>query len=185
MFDDTNEVEDFWSGNLTDVKEEKNLLPPTKDVKLLIREVDIYDSYDDGSTRLWKQIRVNFELREGIEVAGEIKYRGSRVSQMIPYFAEPNHYDYKKPFFAKAQFLVPLVQLVKATQSESPKMIKGGLEDEAVVVLVDSLKGKTVLGTILQVPVSVKNPDTGIYEATADLQNEVKYFKQLPDSMSV
>ena len=174
MFEDSQEAVDFWEGTLTDVKETKNLIPPSRNVKLLIKDVDVYSVYDDGSKRNWRQLRPSFTLADGVDVGGEIKYKGMSVSSMMPYFAEPT----------KKQYLVPLVQLVRATQVDSPSMSPGGLSDESAVKLAEELKGKMVLGSILQTKKTSKNPETGKYEPVVpeELQNEVKNFKAVPES---
>lgn len=179
------EVDSMWGGSLTDVKEVKTLIPPSKNVKLLITGVTMFDKYENGDARNWKQILFNLKIVDGIEIGGEVKHKGQFVSQILPYFANPATYDYTKPFFAKGQFLTPLVQLVKATDANSPSLIKGGLTDIAASELAESLVGKMILGSIMQTKATVKNPETNKYEATDELVNEVKFFKKLPDSSLV
>jgi hypothetical protein len=175
----------FWGGSLTDVKEIKNLIPPAKDVKLIIDEVRIIDANKDGELLNWKQISFKFKLVDGIEVGSEVKYKGMGINQATPYFANPPSYDYTKPFFAKGQFLVPLTQIVKATGVSAPQMIKGGLTTEVATTLAESLKDKVLLASVTQKFKQVKNPETGKYENTDELQNEVRGFKAVPDSALV
>ena len=178
-------VKDFWGGTIADVKEEKNLVPPARDIPMTITETKLYSTYDDGSVRNWKQILVKFRLDQGIEVDNVTKYKGMLLTQMMPYFAQPTNYDYTKPFFAKGQFLVPLQQIIKSTNIEAPSLIKGGLTDEVMETVAESLKNKTILGSVLQTKVTSKNVETGKYEPTGDLQNEVKNFKIIPEDMLV
>ena len=175
----------FWGGSLTDVKEIKNLIPPTKDVKVIIDEVKIIDANKEGEQLNWRQISFKFKLVDGVDVGGEVKYKGMSINQATPYFANPPSYDYTKPFFAKGQFLVPLTQIVKATGVSAPQMIKGGLSTENATNLAETLKGKILLASVLQKFKQVKNPETGKYENTDELQNEVRNFKAVPDSALV
>lgn len=175
----------FWSGSLTDVKEIKNLIPPTKDVKLIIDEVKIIDQDKEGNELNWKQLGFKFKIVDGIDVAGKVKYRGTVLNQSTPYYANPLSYDYTEPFFSKGQFLVPLTQIVKATGATSPSMIRGGLTTEIAIKLGEELKNKILLATVVQKFKQVKNPETGKYENTDELKNEVRNFKAVPDSALV
>lgn len=175
----------FWEGSLTDVKEIKNLIPPTKDVKVVIDEVKIIDQDKEGNELNWKQISFKFKIVDGIDVAGVNKYSGMSINQATPYFANPLAYDYSKPFFAKGQFLIPLTQIVKATGVTASKMVRGGLTTESAVALGEQLKNKTLLATVVQKFKQIKNPETGKYENTDELQNEVRNFKAIPDSALV
>ena len=176
---------DFWGGSLTDVKEIRTLIPPSKNVKLQITGFLLFDKYENGDDRNWKQIMLKFRVVEGVNVGGEVKYKGTIVSQTLPYFANPNNYDYTKPFFGKGQFLIPLIQIVKATGIESPSMIKGGLTDANAEQIGKSLENKLIIGSIMQTKATVKDPETGKYVESGDLVNEVKFFKAVPDSALV
>lgn len=94
----------FWGGSLTDVKEIRQLIPPTKNVKLQIIGYMLLNTHDDGNEKDWKQILIKFKILDGIDVAGKLKYKNSTVSQVLPYFANPAHYDYTKPFSQKVSF---------------------------------------------------------------------------------
>lgn len=178
-----NEMLDFWAGSLTDVKEVKQVIPPTQNVKLVIADIDIFAEDKDGIARNWKFFSIKFRIEDGIEVAGERKYKGPTITQMVPYYANPKHYDYKKPFFSKGQFLLPISQLCKAVALENPpQMVLGGLEDTTASGLAELLKGKSVLGNIVQKKEESYNPDSNKYEPTGSMINEVKNFRKLPDS---
>jgi hypothetical protein len=176
---------DVWSGSLTDVKEIRTLIPPSKNVKLQINGFLLFDKYENGDARNWKQIMLKFRLVDGVNVGGEVKYKGTVVAQTLPYFANPANYDYTKPFFGKGQFLMPLIQIVKATGIESPALIKGGLTDESADQIGKALENKLLIGSIMQTKATVKDPETGKYVESGDLVNEVKFFKAVPDSALV
>ena len=171
----------FWNGTLTDAKEMSRLIPVAKDVKLEISDVEIY-SEKDGEERPWKMLKITFKVADGIEVAGETKYRGTLLTEMFVYFANPAKYDMDKPFYKSGSFLVPIKQLVIATESASPKLVLGGITDESARELAENLKGKMILGSILQVKETTKDLETGKYVPTGELKNEVKNFKKAPDS---
>jgi hypothetical protein len=178
-------VTDLWGGSLTDVKEIRTLIPPAKNVKLQISDYILFSKYENGDDRNWKQIMFKFKLLDGIELGGEVKYKGTTISQTLPFFANPNNYDYTKPFFSGGQFLIPLIQIVKATGVESPSLIKGGLTDANAEQVGKELVGKILLGSIMQTKATVKDPETGKYVESGDLVNEVKFFKKAPDSALV
>jgi hypothetical protein len=182
---DGTEVDGMWGGSLTDVKEIRSLIPPSKNVKLQIAGYMIFGKYENGDDRNWKQIMLKFRVVDGINVGGEIKYKGTVVSQTLPYFANPGYYDYTKPFFKGGQFLIPLIQVVKATGIDSPTLIKGGLTDENAEQIGKAADGKMLIGSIMQTKATVKDPETGKYVESGDLVNEVKFFKAVPDSALV
>ncbi len=179
------EMEAFWGGTLTDVKEIKQVIPPTQNVKLSVASIDIFAKDKEEAARNWRFLNVKFRIEDGIEVQGERRYKGALITQMIVYFANPGSYDYKKPFFAKGQFLVPISQLVKATGIDTPKMVFGGLTDETIAMIAEQLKGKQLIGNITQKKEEKLSADSGKYEETGSMVNEVKGFKKLPDSALV
>lgn len=184
----TNEVQEqtnFWNGTLTDAKEMSSLKPVSKDVKMQIADIQVFDVDKENNPKNWKQIKISFKLVDGVDVAGEIKYRGAIMYESFVYFANPEVYDMSKPFYKSGAFLVPIKQLVLATEIDSPKLIEGGLSDESIAILVEQLKDKQVLGSILQTKETSKNPETGKYEPTGELKNEIKNFKKLPDTALV
>ena len=179
---DVQDVADLFKGTVMEAKEMSNLKPVSKDVKMQIADIQIFDVDKENNPKNWKQIKIGFRLTEGIDVAGENKYRGAVMSESFVYFANPEVYDMSKAFYKTGSFLIPIKQLVIATESSSPKLIEGGLSDESIATLAEQLKDKYVLGSILQVKETSKNPDTGKYEPTGELKNEIKNFKKLPDN---
>ena len=155
-------------GNLGDIKEEgRPLIPPTKDVKLIIKRVSPGSSkakeeegIPEGSYR-W--LNVGFQLVDGI---AEGKFKNMYVnSDMICYFADPSYYpkslgEHKGLFFGK------LADLQKATGTIGQRI------DDSFIT---SIVNKIVLGNIEQ----VKGKKSG------ELENVVRFLKTLPIEMSV
>ena len=180
---DEAEMLDFWNGTLVDVKETKNLIPPTRNVKVKIKDVKLLKEKND-EPRPWKMLVFSVELVDGIMIGEETKYRGMSIgTDLMCYFADPDcgRYDYKKPYFAKGQFLVPLMQVVKATGVQAPGLMKGGISDENMAELVEELDGQVLMANILQKKVEALNNETGKYEATDELKNAVSGFKAALD----
>ena len=171
-------------GNLADVKDQVRLIPPTQNVRLEATDYKIFDVKKDGSVSTWKQIRVTFKLMDGVQVGEETKYKNSNIQQSFVYFANPETYDFTKPFFKQGSYLVPLKQLVIACGVNAVAMIKGGLADETMAQLAEQIKGSKIMGNIVQTHITMKNEE-GKYINTPDLQNELKGFKKLPEEMLV
>ena len=179
------QVQDFWNKDLTDVKEERVLIPPTQNAVVSVTETELLNKFDDDVPRPWKMLKVKFRLEEGISVGDTVKYKGSILnSDLICYYADKNKYDYNKPFFGKGQFLIELKKLIMACDIESPKLVVGGLTDEAAQSIANNLKGKKLLLNIKQRKRQVKNEE-GKYVDSDELENAVVNFKKLPESMSV
>ena len=129
-------IEPVEVGSLEDVKEERPLMPPTRNVKLIIKKVDTLKSQDGK----WKGLRLHMQIVDGITVGEDVKYKGSYIrSEAISYYADPEKYN--KEFFKKRQHLVNLKQLMKATGINS-----GIINDEFVTELTD---GGTDSGKLL------------------------------------
>ena len=179
------EATDFWGGTVVDAKEMSNLKPTTKDVKMLIKDVQVFNTDKEGNAKDWKQIKVSFVLTDGLMIGDETKYKGSSMTESFVYFANPQKYDMTKPFYSKGSFLVPIKQLVLATGVQAPSLVLGGITDESINNFACDLIDKSVLGTIMQVKVTAKDEISGKYEPTGELKNEIKNFKKLPDSAMV
>ena len=153
------DVLDFWEGgSLIDIKEERNLIPISKDVKFRVTDVRLYDT-KDGEPRIWKSMGVKLTIEEGVEIGDKVMYKGMSITQNIPYFANPDNYDFEKSFFGKGQFLLPLKQILTATDIDS-KLIKGGISDDNIAEIETELRNKVLLGNIVQTKVTMKNLET-------------------------
>ena len=192
MFEEktTQEALDFWGGTLADVKEEKMLIPPTTNVKLQVYETKVINQNQDGTDRNWKMLVVRFKIVDGVKVGSEVKYKNSIVqTETMCYFAnlDCGRYDITKPFFFEGKYLFALKQLCLAIglTPDSFSFIKGGLSEGSILELTEALKGRMVLGNIVQKPTTELNSATGTYEKTETMENVVRGIKALPDNMLV
>ncbi len=165
-------------GDLSDVKEEKQLVPPTRDVKFLISKASL-GANDAGS---WKWIALDMVIVDGIPVTdnetGETKmgYQNKHMFQNICYFADPSVYT--KPYFTKKQHLVQLKYLLNAVGMDISQV---KISDE----LVANLIGKTFTAKIVQVADTIKETDGATGQTkrvkTGEFSNEVRDFKPVSE----
>ena len=79
-------VDELEIGDLSDVKEEKQLIPPTTNVKLQIRKA----SAGQNSEGTYRWIKLQLNLLEGIDAGG--KYKNKAVFSNVCYYADPAQY---------------------------------------------------------------------------------------------
>jgi hypothetical protein len=123
--------------DLSDVKEERTVVPPTNDVRLRIDKVT--PSQNKDNTYRW--LKIMFKIEDGIQVGEEIKYKGKPIFTNFCYYADPKAYT--KEHFTKRQHLVGITQLLKAIGVD----VAGVKFNDA---LVSEMKGKVVVGNIRQ-----------------------------------
>jgi len=129
-------VEEIDVGDLSTIKEERPLLPPSANVLLEIKQVKIGMSGDEK----YRWLSIRFSLVDGVEVAGAMKFKNMSVwSDNICYYADPEKYT--KEHFVKRQHLLGLSALLKATD-----LVGSKVNDE----LTENLFGKKVVGMIKQ-----------------------------------
>jgi len=88
--------------DLSDVREERTLLPPASNVKLQIRKATTTMNED----KTFRSMNISFQLVDGILVGEEVKYKGMVVFERVCYYADPQVYT--KDWFKKRQHLVAL-----------------------------------------------------------------------------
>jgi hypothetical protein len=156
-------VEETVIEDLTGVKQERDLLPPTKDVKFRIKSASVKVNGDNT----FRQINLQLSIVDGIQVGDVVKYKNKPMFQTVCYYADPNKYT--KEYFQKRQHLVQLKMLCNALG-----------EDLAGVRINDAylgLAGKEVLANIKQ----SKKKDWTNKEGqlmVGEMQNEVVDFKK-------
>lgn len=99
-------VEPMDIGNLDDIKEEKQVIPPTKNVKFIITKADNWVN-SEGSLR---QINLALKIVDGIDPSG--KYKNKLIFTRITYYADTT--VYKNDFFVRKQYLISLKYLKNA-----------------------------------------------------------------------
>ena len=103
-------VEPVDVGNLDDVKEQKSVIPATKDVLFRIKKAELRIIQDNT----WRSINLQLQLVNGIGEEG--KYKNKVLFSNVPYYADP--IKYSGDYFKSKQHLLPLKFLRKATGLE-------------------------------------------------------------------
>lgn len=155
--------------DLSDVKEERVLLPPTNNVRLRIRKVTNTGNQDNT----YRQLNVSFQVEDGIQVGEETKFKGSVLFERVCYYADPMVYT--KDFFKRKQHLVQLQQLMKAMGEDISKL---KISDDFLASLTD----KVVIGDIRQRANNFIAKD-GTEVSTAI--NTVSRFRAVPEGSEV
>jgi hypothetical protein len=100
-------IEPVEIGNLDEIKEERQYIPATRNVRLKIKKAEIRVNQENT----YRQISLQLQLTQGIGEEG--KYKNKVIFTRICYYADPT--IYVNDFFVKRQHLVMLKQLAKAT----------------------------------------------------------------------
>lgn len=155
-------TEELVVGDLSDVKEEKDLVPPTQDVDFIIRKASVKANEDNT----FRQIGLQLSIERGITVGDEIKFKNKILFADICYYADANKYT--KDYFKKRQHLVALKQLCSALGEDltSVRITDGFLS---------SLSGKRVRANIVQRMNKYTSRDGTLVQ---NMINEVKNFKR-------
>ena len=161
MFSETSEVgfsvvEEVEVGDLTQVKEEKQLVPAAKRVKMRVKKAESQASKDNA----YRWINLQLQIVEGIDAEGA--YKGKVVFGKVCYFADMAKYG-EKDFFKKKQHLIQLRYLLEAL----------GL-DLATVKINDAF----MQGIANQIVLADITQTKGDEEYGPD--NEVKNFREVP-----
>jgi len=167
------------------------LIPEAKDVKLTILDVKVL-SEKEGEPRNWRSLIVKFRVPDAV-VDSEIgdfwegttddipDNTGKVLSKFITYYANPDSYDSSADWFAKGWFLSDLKSLTKALNLKL-SLVKGGITDEAAEALAEDISNKEIMGNIKHKFADELNPETGKYERTTNLVEDVVALKALPES---
>lgn len=167
MFDDPglpkfDVTEEFVVGDLSDVKEERDLLPPTQDVDFIIKKAHTKANPDNT----YRQISLQVNIENGIQVGDELKWKNKPMFVDVCYYADDTKYT--KDFFKKKQHLVLLTQLCSAL-GEDLKSVR--LND----AFLGSLHGRRIKANIVQ---RMKRFTAKDGTKVENMQNEVKGFKK-------
>lgn len=168
--EDIQVVEPVDVGDLGDVKRQRSLVPPNKGVKLRISKARAISSKDGN----WRGIGLWLIITEGVEIDGEIKYKGSGVSKTITYYANPEVYT--KQYFKSRQHLVDWKDLRDAVNLSEPLKVSDSTFEE--------LPGQIIVGDIIQVDETRKDAD-GVRQKTGEIINDVMNIKCLSTDEAV
>lgn len=156
-------VEPIDVGNLDEVKEERQVIPATRSVKLAIAKAE--NAVNKENT--YRSLNLQLSLVDGLT---DGKYKNKPIFTRVCYYADPNVYT--KDFFTKKQHLVQLKYLKRAIGFTS-NVVDGHLLEELV--------GKQLLADIIVRKRKVLIDDgQGGKEEVEQLDNEVRNFKALP-----
>jgi hypothetical protein len=136
--------EEVVIGDLTQVKEEKQLVPAAKRVKLRVKKAESQASKDNA----YRWINLQLQIVDGIDDAGA--YKGKVVFGKVCYYADMAKYG-EKEFFKKKQHLIGLKQFITAIGADLSKITIGdsfltGVVNQMVLADITQTKGNTEFG---------------------------------------
>lgn len=173
----SDEVQAFYSGvepveigNLEEVKEQRTLIPATKNVRFKIKKAENFVSKDNT----FRMINLQLQLVDGIDEEG--KYKNKVMFVRVTYSADPNKYN--TDFFRNKQHLVQLKYLLRAVGCTS-SVVDGHLLDELV-------NSQPILADIVvKKDKRFVDDGTGTQIETFELVNDVRNFKLAGASTTV
>ena len=164
---EVNNSTEVYISTLADVKDEKSLVPPAKNVKFQIKKAKLELLDKENNPKNWKTIGLELAVADGIDEEGA--YKNTRLFPRVCIGINPNNYDMDNKFFKNKAYLAELNRLLVALEISS----EGLTINEA---LCESMKGKYLTANILQTERTQKN-EQGERIKTGEIDNEVKYFK--------
>jgi len=137
-------VDEVLVEDLTNVKEEKQLVPPAKKVKLMIKKAEIKASKDDA----YRWLNLQLQIVDGLDSEGA--YKGKVVFGKVVFFADMVKYG-EKDYFKKKQHLIGLKQLLQAIGADLASVkindtLLQGLTNQVVLADILQTKGNDEFG---------------------------------------
>lgn len=177
-------VDEIEIGDLSDVKEERNILPPVKGIKVRIRKVTI----NQNKEGTFRQLNMSLAVEDGFEVAGEVKYKGSVIWARVPYYADSQVYT--KDYFVKKQHLVELKKLALAlsidiTDIKVNDEFLASLEGQLLTADVRQRASQYVIRNGKKITLNKEVKALGDEQTFDDVQNEVGNFKAISSEAQV
>jgi hypothetical protein len=165
-------------GDMTGLKEIKDVLPTASGVRVRIDKASIKDNSFEGSVPSKKHLNLQLRIVDGIsfvDAAGEAqtKFKNKVVftnSKDLPVWVDTNHEFYKGEKFVKGAYLIPLRQFLIAVGVD-PKAVK---IDDALLAF---LKGVEVEVDITQNQKKSKDAE-GNWIATGEMENLFRNWKK-------
>lgn len=161
-------VEEVDVGNLDEVREQRSLVPNSDNVLLAIVSAENMMSED----KKWRAIKLKLRIENGVDVGGEIKYRGYHLFKNVCYYADPEKYT--SNYFKSRQHLVEFKALSNACTVTTPNLVNDQFFQE--------ITGQRIIASIRQVKETRKNPETGEREDTGIMINDVVRFRAVSTS---
>lgn len=171
-------VEEIAFGDLTGIKEVKDVLPASSGVRVRIDKATIKDNSYEGSVPTKKYLNLQLRLVDGVaftDEAGEaqVKYKNKVVftsNKDLVVWVDKNHEFYKAEKYKKDSFLIPLRTLWLAV-GKDPKNVTINKEE------LESLKGIELECNITHKEKRVKGPD-GDWIGSGEFENGFSGWKQ-------
>ena len=165
-------VEEVKLGDLSEVKEEKPIVPPTSNVRFLIKTASA-----DDKNKNWRVLNLELRIVDGIQVGETVKYKNKPMFQRICYYAPKEGVNKKGVLYAdcdwfqKKQHLIEFINLCKALGID----IKDVSVNDAFVT---SLVGRYVKADIIIKPNTYTRADGSVL---SEPKNEVVRFRKAED----
>ena len=165
-------------GDMTGLKEIKDVLPAASGVRVRIDKAGIKDNSFEGSVPSKKHLNLQIRIVDGIsfvdaEGVAQTKYKNKVVftnNKDLPVWVDTQHEFYKGDKFVKGAYLIPLRQFLIAVGVD-PKAVK---IDEALLM---SLAGTEFEVDIAQNQKKSKTPE-GEWIATGEFENLFRNWKK-------
>ena len=167
---------------MDDVVEQQFVLPNSSNVLLKLDRIKGSETKGGG----FKQLEISPRLVEGIEIEGELKYKGSFASTFpmrVFYWVSPEKKEAglnapkesTRNWYKNKQYLVEFKKLMVACNLN----VNDFLEDGKLKVdeLITALDGQEVRGNVVRVEEEMVDPSTGERGKTGRFLNEVRYIK--------
>ena len=159
-------TEEYQLGDLSEVKEDRVVLPVQSGVKFRVQKASQRIS-KDGSI---KSVTVELRLVDGIPIPGseELRYKNKPMFVDMPYWTTRTTPRYAGK---NQSYLVPLKQFFGALgyDAKSPPLLGDGFYSEIL--------GRELLGDITVREIRLKNPISGEYEGTGEYRNDIRRFQ--------
>lgn len=165
-------------GDMTGLKEIKDVLPASSGVRVRIDKASIKDNSFEGSVPTKKYLNLQLRIVDGISFVdadgnAQTKYKNKVVftnHKDLPVWVDTNHEFYKGDKFTKGAYLIPLRKFLIAVGVD-PKAVK---IDEALLA---SLQGVEVEVDVAQNQKKSETPE-GEWIATGEFENLFRNWKK-------
>lgn len=166
-------------GDMTGLKEIKDVLPAANGVRVRVDKASIKDNSYEGSVPTKKYLNLQLRIVDGIsfvdsEGVAQTKYKNKVVftnNKDLPVWVDTNHEFYKGEKFVKGAYLIPLRQFLVACGCD-PKAVK------IDAGLLEGLKGVELEVDIAQNQKKSKD-DEGNWIATGEFENLFRNWKKV------
>lgn len=166
-------------GDLSGLKEIKDVLPAASGVRVRIDKATIKDNSFEGSVPTKKYLNLQLRIVDGIsfvdsEGVAQTKYKNKVVftnNKDLPVWVDTNHEFYKDDKFTKGSYLIPLRKFMVAV-GQDPKSITLNAD------VLESLKGVELEVDVAQNQKKSKDAESN-WIATGEFENLFRNWKKV------